>query len=132
MQCLVELGASTEVMHGSDGNTALLVTAFQGFYHKMQYLIEHAGANMEAVNNYGENMWDLLTNSVKLMDEDYGFEYHRRETAQLIALLRVMVLRDAPPPALVALLSPEPARVVQEGQGCWRSSRRTSCGGRPS
>jgi hypothetical protein len=26
-----------------------------------------------------------------------------------------MVLRDAPPPALVALLSPEPARVVQDG-----------------
>jgi hypothetical protein len=26
-----------------------------------------------------------------------------------------MVLRGAPPPALVALLSPEPARVVQEG-----------------
>jgi ankyrin repeat protein len=115
MECLVEVGASTEVMDGINGNTALLVTALQGFYHKMQYLIEHAGANMEAVNNYGETMWDLLTNSVKLMDEDYGFDPDRRETAQLIALLRVLVLRDAPPPALVALLPPEPARVVQEG-----------------
>jgi hypothetical protein len=45
-------------------------------------------------------------------------EYYDEEEADpaaLLGLLRVLVLRDAPPPALVALLSPEPARVVQEG-----------------
>jgi hypothetical protein len=37
------------------------------------------------------------------------------KAAALIASLRVLVLADAPPPGLVAQLSPEPARVVQEG-----------------
>jgi hypothetical protein len=33
----------------------------------------------------------------------------------VIRVLRVLVLRGSPPHALVALLLPEPARVVQEG-----------------
>jgi hypothetical protein len=39
----------------------------------------------------------------------------RRDPAALTGLLRVLVLRGAPPSALVALLSPEPALVMQEG-----------------
>jgi hypothetical protein len=39
----------------------------------------------------------------------------RDDFAALTALLRVLVLRGVPPPALVELLSPEPARMVQEG-----------------
>jgi hypothetical protein len=37
------------------------------------------------------------------------------DPAELTALLRILALRGDPPPTLVALLSPEPARVVQEG-----------------
>jgi hypothetical protein len=43
---------------------------------------------------------------------DAGAEANRME---LTALLQIMVLRDDPPPALVALLSPEEAEVVQVG-----------------
>jgi hypothetical protein len=45
-------------------------------------------------------------------DDDDELEY---DITPLPDLLRVLVLRGAPPPALVALLSPEPACVVQEG-----------------
>jgi hypothetical protein len=46
-------------------------------------------------------------------DDDENVE--ETEPNGLTGLLQVLVLRGAPPPALVAVLSPEAARVVQEG-----------------
>jgi hypothetical protein len=62
---------------------------------------------MEHVNNNGKTAWDLLVGHLEEPTND--------DLAALTALLKVVVLRDAPPTALVALLSPELARVVQEG-----------------
>jgi hypothetical protein len=73
----------------------------------MQYLLEEAGVNIDDVNNDGETAWDLLIEHLQDTTDD--------DDVALTSLLQVTVLRDAPPPALVALLSPEPARVVQEG-----------------
>jgi hypothetical protein len=86
----------------------------------VQYLLEEAGAAMDDVNNQGETVWDLLIwhlEGVRDDDSDYYANYRdvQANLTALTSLLRVMVLRGAPPPALVALLSPEPARVVQEG-----------------
>jgi hypothetical protein len=47
--------------------------------------------------------------------EEVEDEEDHPDPADLIGVLRVLVLRGAPPPALVALLSPGPAHVVQEG-----------------
>jgi hypothetical protein len=108
VRCLVELRARIEAVD-CVGNTALLESAFNGRFSTMQYLLEEAGANMDDVNNDGASVWDLLLENFEADVEDEG------DHAALTDLLRVMVLRDAPLPALVALLSPEPARVVQEG-----------------
>jgi hypothetical protein len=114
---LVALGA--EVGKVDDwGETALLTSAREGHYSTMQYLLEEAGANMDDVNNDGDTVWDLLREHLEpaLEDEDDENLFGGEESpAALAGLLRVLVLRAAPPPALVALLSPEPARVVQEG-----------------
>jgi hypothetical protein len=103
VRCLIELGAN--IGAGDDqGYTALLESACNGQFATTQYLLEEAGADIQDVANDGETVWNLLRGHLQ-----------RSEPAALTGLLRVMVLRGAPPPALVALLSPEPARVVQEG-----------------
>jgi hypothetical protein len=113
VRCLIELGARVAAVDNS-GDTALLESALNGRYAVTQYLLEEAGANIQDVTNDGETLWDHLGEHLgdHLDDDDDEVEANSDE---LTALLRVMVLRGAPPPALVALLSPEPARVVQEG-----------------
>jgi hypothetical protein len=109
---LVELGAEVGLAD-KNGYPALLLSADSGQYSTMQFLLEHASANIEGATNDGRTFWDLMFIQV----EEYS-EYEEK-TAALIALLRVLVLRGALPPALVALLLLEPtsatARVLQEG-----------------
>jgi hypothetical protein len=108
--------------------TALLESALDGQLRTMQYLLEDAGANMDDVSNKGETVWDLLTEPSTAVAEGRA----ETNTSTLTGLLRVLVLRGAPPPALVALLSPSPRAWCRRGHGCGRGSRRTSCGGGPS
>jgi hypothetical protein len=106
--------------------TALLESAYNGQYATTQYLLEEVGANIQNVNIDGETVWDLLRQHLKdevelkrrdnaVLTGDDSDQEDEADPVVLTVLLRVMVLRGAPPPALVALLSPEPARVVQEG-----------------
>jgi hypothetical protein len=111
VQCLIGLGAEVGAVK-NNGDTASLVSARFGRLTTTQYLLEDAGANIDDVNKVGDTVWDLLREH--LTEVEY-FDEEVRDPGPLISLLRVMVLRGAPPPALVALLSPEPARVVQEG-----------------
>jgi hypothetical protein len=111
-RCLVDHGALVG-QADYEGDTALLKSANYGHYKTTQYLLEHAGANFEDVDNLGIAVWDSLTNYLST-DED-KVDRDEDDPAALIALLWVMSLRSAPPPALVALLSPEPVRIVQEG-----------------
>jgi hypothetical protein len=112
---LVEAGVEAGGV-ATNGDTALLVSSRYGSYATMQYLLEEAGASMHVVNNDGETVWGMMTGH--LGDRSV---VKRSDPAALTGLLRVLVLRGAPPPALVALLSPEPARVVQEG--AWLRAR---------
>jgi hypothetical protein len=110
VQCLVtELGASIGNEDNHSG-TALLVSARSGHYAILRWFLEHTDASMLVAKYAGGTVWDNLTyylgDSNAESDEDL---------VELTALLRVMVLRSAPPATLVALLSPEPTRVVQEG-----------------
>jgi ankyrin repeat protein len=111
VRCLVELGASIEIMDGY-GNTALLLSAGHGHYATVQFLLEKAGANINAIVDDGGTVWDLITGHIKYGAADAAEEAN---PAALTSLLRVMVLREDPPPALIALLSPDNTRVVQEG-----------------
>jgi hypothetical protein len=116
---LIQAGAKIGAVD-STGETALLESAQGGHYAAMQYLLEEAGANMDDINNFGETAWDLLREHLERMadDQDYFAEVEADpevEPLALTSLLRVMVLRSAPPPALVALLSPEDTDMVQEG-----------------
>jgi hypothetical protein len=111
VRCLVELGADAGAVD-IYGNTALLISALSGRYATMKYLLEEAGANMDDVTNAGVTVWDMMVEFLKEANETLDLE---AELLALTGLLRVLVLHGAPPSALVALLSPEPARVVHEG-----------------
>jgi hypothetical protein len=67
---------------------------------------------MEDANNRGKTIWDMLTYERERVAGELEEE---QDQVALTALLRVMVLRGAPPPAQVDLLSPENACVVREG-----------------
>jgi hypothetical protein len=111
VQCLVELGAEVGAVD-IYGDTVLLESALNGHFRIMQYLLEEGGANMDDVNNICETIWDLL---IVHFEEGERWDKMKVDALGFYGLLRVLVLRGPPPPALVALLSPEPARVVQEG-----------------
>jgi ankyrin repeat protein len=110
---LVEAGAGIEAV-GVLSDTALLVSASYGRFGAMKYLLEEAGANMDHVNAVGESVWDMLTEHLREVAGEDDNEVEA-DAAALTSLLRVMVLRDALPPTLVAHLSPEHARVAQKG-----------------
>jgi hypothetical protein len=112
VRCLVQLGAEIGAL-GVYGDTALHVSAHNGHYPTEQYLLEESGASIEDITKDNVTVWDLLTDHLKnAADSD---DDNKEDPLALIGLLRVLVLRDAPPPTLVALMSPESARVVQEG-----------------
>lgn len=119
VRCLLEGGARIgQTDH--DGDTALLMSAMLPQYSTMQYLLEHTGANIEDVNNRGDTVWDVLAHHLTRTDDD---EYRDGKDdvtlAALLSLLRVVSLRGALLSAVVAHLSPEPRRVVQEGARLW-------------
>jgi hypothetical protein len=93
-------------------DNGLYMSALSGHYSTMQYLVEEVGANMDDVNLLGETVWRMLMMYLFHADDKAQMD---NQPAALAALLWVFVLRGAPPPALVALLSPKPACVVQEG-----------------
>jgi hypothetical protein len=111
VQCLVELGAEVGAV-AFKRYTALNMSAAKGHYSTMQYLLEETGANTDDVNNRGQTAWELLIEHLKA--PGIVFEEADEDPAALNGLLRVLVLRGVIPPALMALLSPELARVVQE------------------
>jgi ankyrin repeat protein len=98
MRCLVEeLGASIAVVDGN-GDTALLFCARLGRLESVRYLLEHGGAAFTETTNDEMTVWDLL--SGRILCGTYRKRMHPDNMME--ALLRVMVLRGTPPPALVA------------------------------
>jgi hypothetical protein len=114
VRCLIEAGAEVGAAD-SLGFTSLLASAGYGKYSTMHFLLENGGANVEDVTNNGDTVWDLLKVHLRKIEADERFREEEEDSLVLTGLLWAMVLRSALPPALVALLSPEPARVVQEG-----------------
>jgi hypothetical protein len=126
VRCLVELGADIGAL-SVHGDSALHVSARNGHYLTVQYLLEASGANIEDITKGDVTVWDLLTDNLENAkgsdsdDDSDEEEVEKEDPVALIGLLRVMVLHRAPPPTLVALLSPKPACVMQEG--AWLRAR---------
>jgi hypothetical protein len=78
----------------------------------VQFLLEEAGADVNEFFDIVGTVWDFLTADI---EQDAIENAEEANPRALTSLLRAMVLREDPPPALIALLSPENTRVVQEG-----------------
>jgi hypothetical protein len=111
------------------GNTALLLAGGCCQSAVVQWLLEHECAQITDSNQEGDTVWTVdgqfgLPNLLKGAytkgdDGEYVFiddEYvPARETVELTAMLRVMVLHGGPPESLTAELAPPFQRIVQDG-----------------
>jgi hypothetical protein len=106
---LLEEGGAriTERDHG--GYSALHMAASNGNLTACQWLLEHGGADIAEVTCTGKTVWSMIVNLLHLSS------WHVFEEAELPALLRVLVVRGAPPADFVAKLGPQHAQVFEEG-----------------
>jgi hypothetical protein len=114
---LLEGGGGSIGEADNQGWTALLVAADSGELATAQYLLEHGGADIGDTLNSGSTIWDLLLEYLieggrNPEDDGMPFVY---DAMVVTSLLRVMVLRGAPPAKLAARLSPEHVQVVEDG-----------------
>jgi hypothetical protein len=112
---LVEIGASTTVADG-DCNNALFMSALHGHFSTMQYVLEHTDADLEFDSGFGEPVWDILF--CRILSR--ANHMCRKEVRELIALLRVLVLRGDGPPEIYLKLPeelelPEFASILEKG-----------------
>jgi hypothetical protein len=105
---MAEGGANvTEVDYKSERSTLLIAIVF---LVTVQWLLEHGGADITDTAPRGWTVWD----SLQLNLEEIAFE-DNPVLGQVTALLRVVVLRSAPPADLVARMFLQHSSVVQEG-----------------
>ena len=109
VQSLMREGGASITETDEFGSTALLRAAMFGRVPTVAWLLEHGGADIADVAGAGITAWSLLQRRFANSDEDDA------DSAAVTALLRVMVLRGAPPVTMAARLAPEHARVVEEG-----------------
>jgi hypothetical protein len=117
---LLKVGGARFGEASNDGNTALICAAASGELATAQYLLEHEGADIGDTLSDGDKIWDLLAEY--LVEGEKDPEDHDEDDKPFVydatvvtSLLRVMVLRGAPPAELTARLSPAHAQVVEEG-----------------
>jgi hypothetical protein len=110
---LNEGGATISEVDSGSGWTALLGAAIgrERPLQTVQWLIEHGGANIADISRDGETVWDLLTDHL-IWNRTSRVRYH---PALVTDLLRVLVLKGAPPGELTARLSIEHRLIVEEG-----------------
>jgi ankyrin repeat protein len=126
MRCLVEeLGASiTEV--DVNGDTVLLYSLRNGKLASAQYLLEHGGSTLTEKNtklqpwrrdpHCVDMAWDLLAMHMgRIQIGDFIPARPTKDPEAMTALLRVMVLRGAPPPMPVDDRLPVDRLVVDKG-----------------
>jgi hypothetical protein len=112
---LAEGGADIgDVATGGNGYTSLLLASANGKLKTTTWLLEHGGASIDELTTDRKTVWDLLKDHLIASAQDWIY-YAAHDDATITALLRVRVLRGAPPPELTAELSSERALVVQQG-----------------
>jgi hypothetical protein len=122
MRCFAEELSAAEV--DGNGNTTLLHCARNGKVESVQYLLEHGGTSITEARQLsglgrkgGSTVWDMLTAHMWDVQESALFPELPEVTypEAMTALLKVMVLRGAPPPKLVVFLRPADTLVVDVG-----------------
>jgi hypothetical protein len=117
---LLREGGSSIGEAANKGWTALLAAAIRGGLATVQYLLEHGGADIGDTNNNGATIWDLLDDYLiedgrNLEDDEDDEKPYVYDSTAMTSLLRVIVLRGAPPAEITARLSPVHAQVVADG-----------------
>jgi ankyrin repeat protein len=135
LRWLLEHGGSSNQERSKDGSTALLHAAAAEFYPGIEYLLEHGGADITETSYNGDTVWDVLgqvrsqflfnNDSDSDIDSDFfGSDSNskrmrgmqKEETSEAVkSLLRVMVLRGAPPDILVPEMTPMSKKLVRRG-----------------
>jgi hypothetical protein len=110
-QMLREGTASTKERNCSGKLIALSNSQFS----VAQWLLEHGGSTIRERANYGQSVWANLRHSHTFNFPSGNRRNAEGDSAALPSMLRVMVLREDPPPFLVAALALEHVRVVEEG-----------------
>jgi hypothetical protein len=112
LKWLLEEGGARITERDRRGYTALLLTALSGNFTACQWLVEHGGANITDAAETGQTVWTMLAIrlfSSRIRPGDAAVD-------EITALMRVMVVRGAPPADLVAQLRyKDHAKVVAEG-----------------
>jgi hypothetical protein len=111
---LLEEGGATITERDNGGDTALLLAAHSGHLWTVQILLEHCGSDIAEVNHSGSSVWDLLEDYIVADEEEAEGDDAGDDAAAVTALLRVMVLQQAPPDELVLQLSPAHVLVVED------------------
>jgi hypothetical protein len=114
IEWLLAKGGANLVDVDEHGFTALLYAAFNLSNESVttvQWLLEHGGADIADTSLHGRTVWHMFIRSRLAGVPNLGDTVTDRPTT----LLRVMVLRSAPPTDLVAQMAPQHSRVVAEG-----------------
>jgi hypothetical protein len=96
---------------GESLGAAMLCATSYGKLPVVTWILEHGGGDIAEANARGDTIWHLLKNDPRIrpqITKDH-------DTAELSALLRVMVLRGVPPAGHVARLRIEHTRILEDG-----------------
>jgi hypothetical protein len=110
---LLKEGGANIGDRNAQGYTALLLAAARGSCPTVLWLLEN-GADITDRTGDDRTVWSFLGDLIDFTTRMGAWDVNN-DAAMVSALLRVMVLRDVPRASFVALLSPEHARMVQEG-----------------
>jgi hypothetical protein len=106
-QWLITKGGADVTIVWIDGVTPLKAAVAEGHYALARWLIEEGGAILTQVNVAGgSTVWSELLDSIS----------ESADTADLAALLKVMVLLDDAPADVIAELSPAHAKIATRGR----------------
>ena len=110
VQWLLTVGGASITERDRWGQSALMIAAVHDRLRVMQWLLAEGGADIDEQTNDGATVWSLLSHRI-----DRG-DIHE-SSPDLIPLLRVMLVKGAPPPDFVAVLRvPATLEVVRQGE----------------
>jgi hypothetical protein len=125
MEWLLTEGGATISEVNAMGNTVLLRAANNGgaandgleALEVVQWLLEYGGANVSDKTYDGYTVWDYIEHHlIDSAGSDFEADFDlKHDAAAVTALLKVMVLKEAPLAKLTSRLSPEHRLVVEVG-----------------
>jgi hypothetical protein len=101
---LTEGGSSLAEQTLIEGYHALMLAACASRFPAMQYLLEEQGASLTETKKHGGTVWSNMRVQGK------------KNAAELLSLLKVMVMLDGAPADFIARLSPKHAEICTQGR----------------